>query len=67
MILIKKSKLTLHGSFYINPNPPMYVLQTQHEHLEPSHSLMFYLNFTNELPFSFLQVAVVIIVVLCML
>ena len=35
----------------MNPNPPMYVLQTLHDHSGSLHSLMFYLKLTRELLF----------------
>ena len=66
-ILIKKSTLALDSSFYMNPNLPMYVLKTRHEHLGSTHSLMFCLKLTRELLISMLQIVVAIIVVFCML
>ena len=36
---------------YINPNPPMYVLHTRHEHLGSFHCLIFCLKLTRELLF----------------
>ena len=35
----------------MNPNPPMYVLHTLHEHLGSFHCLIFYLKLTRELLF----------------
>ena len=47
----------------MNPNPPMYVLQTGHEDLGSFHSSMFFLKLT----FLISQVVVATVVVLCML
>ena len=50
--------------FYMNPNPPMYVLKTWNEHLISFHSLMFCLKLSKEIVSSFSQVGIAIIVVL---
>ena len=50
MTLIKKVNW-LCMFFYMNPNLPMYVLQTRHEHLGSFHSLMFYLKLIRKLLF----------------
>ena len=62
---IKKKNLNrLQMFFYMNPNPPMYVLKTWNEHLISFHSLMFCLKLSKEIVFSFSQVGIAIIVVL---
>ena len=60
----KKNLNRLQMFFYMNPNPPMYVLKTWNEHLISFHSLMFCLKLSKEIVSSFSQVGIAIIVVL---
>ena len=50
-MIIKIKQIVSACFIYMNPNPPMYVSHTRHEHLGSSHCLMLCSKLTRELLF----------------